>query len=214
MTLPARNLPNVYPSSHERYDTGIITGSLLWSDTKVVVDLLLEQKSPPEIREAVSVHNPLLRRTKNRSLKITSYLLNRYNRCPIGLLELIANPDSNTSKQAAFLASLLFSRFLRDFMNEVVCETLDGTPNHLLQPEFWRDFWSSCVSKEPELHELREKAVVEIRATLLRFLSEVGVLEGIRSRELQRITLTPHIQSVLGTPELSTLRFYLRSFVR
>jgi hypothetical protein len=213
MTLSAHDIPDTYSRFQERYDTGIITGALLWSDTKILASLLLEGKSPADIREAVSTNNSLLRRSKKRSSNVTSYLLQRFKACPDRLLELIVRSDSDTSKQAAFVASLITSRFLRDFMNEVVCEILEGATQQL-PSHFWGDFWGSCVSKDPELSKLRDKAVSEVRSTLLRFLVEVGILEGIRARELQRITLTPQIQAVLMSEELSTVRFYLRSFVR
>ena len=213
MNLPVHTLSDTAPHFSERYDTGIITGALLWSDTKILAALLLEGRSPADIREAVSANNSLLRQTKNRGSKITSYLLNRFKHCPKGLLELIVRSDSDTSKQAAFVATLITSRFLRDFMNEVVCEILEG-PTNQLPSHFWGDFWGSCVSKEPDLSELREKAVREVRSTLLRFLVEVGILGGIRARELRRITLTPQIRAVLISAELSAVRFYLRSFVR
>jgi hypothetical protein len=213
MNLPAHTFSDTAPHFSERYDTGIITGALLWSDTKILAALLLEGRSPADIREAVSANNSLLRRSKKRSSNVTSYLLQRFKACPDRLLELIVRSDSDTSKQAAFVASLITSRFLRDFMNEVVCEILEGATQQL-PSHFWRDFWGSCVSKDPELSELRDKAVREVRSTLLRFLVEIGILEGIRARELQRITLTPQIQAVLMSEELSTVRFYLRSFVR
>lgn len=213
MSLPATATPHIPRRSNDRFDSGIITGALLWEDSKVISALLLNGHTPAVIRAEVASNNSLLRHSKKRALNIASYLLQRFKTTPHKLIALINHSDSNTSKQAAFIASVLASRFLRDFMNEVVCEAFEKHGRRL-PTDFWIDFWATCVSKEPELAELRAKAVGEIRSTLLKFLAEVGILEGIRSRELQRITFTTPVLSALKTQELAGIKIYLRSFVR
>ncbi len=213
MSLPATATPHSPRRSNDRFDSGIITGALLWEDSKVISTLLLNGHTPAAIRAEVASNNTLLRHSKKRALNIASYLLQRFKATPHNILSLITHSDSTTSKQAAFIASILASRFLRDFMNEVVCEAFEKHGRRL-PTDFWIDFWATCASKEPELAELRAKAVSEIRSTLLKFLTEVGILEGIRSRELQRITFTAPILAALKRQELVEMQFYLRSFVR
>ena len=213
MSLPATATPHIPRRSSDRFDSGIITGALLWEDSKVISGLLVSGQSPATIRAEVATNNSLLRHSEKRALNVASYLLQRFKTSPHKLIALISHSDSTTSKQAAFIASVLASRFLRDFMNEVVCEAFEKHGRRL-PTDFWIDFWATCVSKEPALAELRVKAVSEIRSTLLKFLTEVGILEGIRSRELQRITFTTPILSALKTQELVGVQFYLRSFVR
>jgi Putative inner membrane protein (DUF1819) len=213
MRAAAQITTDSYQRSMDRYDTGVITGALLWEDSKILATLLLSNHSPDQIREAVVSHNPLLRRSKKRSLNVASYLLQRLKLCPKSLLELIAAPDSVASRQATFISALISSRFLRDFLNEVISDRLDSFDHHL-PSLFWDDFWSSCLSKESSLQSLRPKGVAEIRSTLLKFLVEVGILETSRSRELHRIRLVAPILLILSTSELEWIAPYLRGFLR
>ena len=195
------------------YGTGIITGALLWEDSKILAELLLSDHTHAQIRETVVSNNTLLRKSKKRSLNVASYLLQRLSSCPRPLLTMIAYADSISSRQASFVAALISSNFLRDFMNEVVCERLESF-DHRLPPHFWNDFWASCRSKESTLHSLREKGVAEIRSTLLKFLAEIGILESVRARELHQISLSSQVAALINTPELAWTRAYIRCFVR
>lgn len=208
----SRTAPRVR-RSQAMYDSNILTGALLWEDSRVICELLLQGHTPEAIRQEVVTSNALLRRSKKTALNITSYLLWRFRETPESLLSLVAHSDSVTSKQAVFISSILASRFLRDFMDEVVCEAIDRGCQRL-PTDFWLDFWGTCVSKEPELADLRPKAIGEIRGTLIKFLAELGIIEDTKALELRRINLTPPIIAILKTEELNEVRGYLRSFVR
>ena len=213
MSAVAQLTTESYRQSEDRYDTGIITGALLWEDSKVLTTLLISNRTPSEIRDTIVTNNCLLRRSKKRSLNIASYLLQRLKLCPRSLLEIIASPDSIASRQATFISALISSRFLRDFMHEVICDRLDSF-DHKLPSLFWNDFWSSCLSKEISLHSLRSKGVAEIRSTLLRFMVEIEVLENSKARELHRIRFVAPVLSILRTSELEWIKPYLRGFLR
>ena len=199
--------------SEESYDTNLITGALLWSDMKKLAGLLLSGTTAAELRSLVLQDNFLVRKSTKRSLNLLSYLLQRLSLSTSPLLELIANGDSISSRQAAFLCSLQNSRFLREFLFNIVCDKLESFHNHL-PPLFWEDFWNACVSKDHALQTLRQKAISELRSVLIQFLVEVEILDSLRSRELKHIRFTPSAAKVLKTAELSWLTPCVRSFVR
>ena len=197
----------------ESYDTNLITGALLWPDMKRLASLLAAGKSAAEVRGLVSQDNLLERKSTKRSLNVTSYLLQRLSLAPQLLLEIIANADSISSRQAALLVSLQNSRFLREFLTTVICDRLESF-NTNLPPLYWEDFWASCLSKDHCLQSLRPKAVTELRSVLIKFLVDVGILDSSRSRALVQIRLTPQVTQVLRTSELSWLLPCIKSFVR
>jgi len=202
-----------YSCIRQSYDTNLITGALLWSDTKKLAGLILAGKSVTDLRGLALKENILERKSSKTSLNVLSYLLQRLSPAPRQLLELIASGDSVSSRQAAFLCSLQNSKFLRDFLANVVCDKLASFHNHLA-PLFWEDFWNACVSKDSSLQALRPKAISELRAVLIKFLVEVEILDSLRSRALKHIRFTSQSTELLKLPELSWLIPCVRSFVR
>lgn len=197
----------------ESYDTNLITGALLWADMRKLAQLVCSGKSYLEIRQLVIEANLLQRKRTKTSLNIFSYLSQRISGAPEPLVMLIANGDSIVSRQASLLASLQSSRFLREFLGNVVCERLEGF-NPELPSLFWEDFWSTCLANDPSLQGIRPKTVSEIRTTLLKCLVEIEVLESSKSRALKAIRFHPQVLAVLESSELCWLKPYVRSFVR
>lgn len=197
----------------QSYDLHLITGALLWVDMRRLAQLVCAQKSYHEIRRIVLEENLLQRRRTKTALNIFSYLMQRISRSPSELIILLASTDSVVSRQASLLASLQASRFLREFMGNVVCDRLASfSPN--LPPLFWEDFWSSCLANEPSLQTIRPKTVSELRTTLLRCLVEMEILESSKSRILHAVSFHSDILMLLRVSQLSWLKPYVRSFIR
>jgi hypothetical protein len=126
---------------------------------------------------------------------------------------LIADGDSIISRQASLLAAMLASRFLREFFGNIVCDCLESF-NPSLPSLFWEDYWSTCVANDPSLNSVRPKAVNEIRATLLKCLVEVDVLESAKKVNLRAVRFQPQVTEILASTELMWLKPYVRSFTR
>lgn len=195
------------------YDTTLITGALLWADTKKLASLILEGTTAAELRALAIKENLFERKSKKTALNILSYLRQRLSAAPTSLLNLIAYDNSLASKQAVFIAAIQSSRFLREFISNVVCDKLESF-NPELSALFWEDFWSSCISKDHSLQNIRPKTVKEIRSNLLKFLVELEILESSKSRELKQIRFQPQILQALSTTELACLTPFVRSFVK
>lgn len=201
------------PSAMESYDTKLITAALMWADMRKLARLVCSGKSYAEIRQLVKEVNILQRKRTKTALNIFWYLSQRISGAPEHLLLLIADGDSVVSRQASLLASLQTSRFLREFLGNVVCERLESF-NPELPSLFWEDFWSSCLANDPALQGIRPKTVSELRQTLLKFLVEIEVLESYKSRSLKAVRFHPHVLMALKSSELSWLKPYVRSFAR
>ncbi len=197
----------------ESYDTNLITGALLWADMRKLSQLICSGHTPAEIRSLVVETNLLQRSRPKTSLNIYSYLSKRLSISPPSLIRLIADGNSIISRQAALLAAMQPSRFLREFLGTVVCDRLESF-NPSLSSLFWEDFWSSCVANDPSLLSVRQKAVNEIRSILLKFLVEVDILESPKEKALKAIRFHPNVAALLKSSELLWLKPYVRSFVR
>ena len=200
-------------SSGECYDTNLITGALLWADMRKLSRLICSGHTPGEIRTLVVEANLLERGRPKTALNIYSYLSQRLYISPPSLVRLIADGNSIVSRQAALLAAMQPSRFLREFLGTVVCDRLESF-NPSLPSLFWEDYWSSCVANDPALLSVRQKAVNEIRSILLKFLVEVDVLESPKEKALKAIRFHPQVAALLKSSELKWLKPYVRSFVR
>ena len=175
--------------------------------------LLCSGHTPAEIRSLVVEANLLQRSRPKTALNIYSYLSQRLNVSPRGLLHLIADGNSIVSRQAALLAAMQPSRFLREFFGTVVCDRLESF-NPALTSLFWEDYWSTCLANDPSLHSVRQKTVSEIRSTLLKVLVEVDVLESPKAKALKAVRFHPQVTALLKSSELMWLKPYVRSFVR
>jgi hypothetical protein len=174
--------------------------------------LICSGHTSAEIRSLVVEANLLQRSRPKTSLNIYSYLSQRLFISPLCLIRVIADSNSIVSRQAALLAAMQPSRFLREFFSTVVCDRLESF-NPALSSFFWEDFWSTCLANDPLLHSVRQKAVNEIRSTLLKVLVEVEVLESPKSRELKAVRFHPQVSALLKSSELMWLKPSVRSFI-
>ena len=174
------------------FDTKLITGNLLWHETQVVAEFVAQGLAKKEIRDRVLEENLLNRKTQKTAANIFSYLYQRITSTSPAVIELIANADAVTSKQATLVAAVSSSRILREFFRDVVSEKLESM-NPTLRPSYWRNFWRSCIAQAPELEKTREKTVDELRHKCLSFLVDFGILNEREGKDLLPFKLTPKV---------------------
>lgn len=178
------------------YDLKLHNGALLWHELKAVAQVMDIEKDKKKVREIVLKENLLHRKTAKTATNIFSYLYQRLQSTTPSIVNLVANSDSLTSKQACLVASVSGNRMLREFFRDVVSLKLESL-NPILPPSYWRSFWSSCVSKSPKLDSTREKTVDEIRQKTLSFLVDFNILDEKDSEELKPFKFTSKVQQIV-----------------
>lgn len=201
-----------YDLQNQAYDTKLVTGTLLWHETKTVAALILGGDTLSKIRSRVIKENLLHRNTEKTSANIFAYLSQRINAVPLGIVELIASGDMDPSKQATFVSAIAASRVLREFSRDLICDTIE---NHVysLPKTAWTDFWNACISKQPKLENTRLKTVSELKNSTFKILSEVSILTGADLLEIRPLKFTPELSSLIKTECSSSIKQSVRCFI-
>lgn len=194
------------------YDTSLLTGALLWHETKLVAVELVNGKTMKQIGDLVVSENLFLRSTAKTSSNIFSFIKRRLIACPEPLIRLISSSDMELSKQATFVAIVNSSRFVCEFLDEVVSEKLMSF-SPFLESNYWERFWQSCVSKDPSLSSTRLKSIESIKQVIKKILFEVGTVEQLRSFELKKVRLHPELSQFLKLHNDKELIYALRALI-
>jgi len=198
--------------SEQPYDIKLITGALLWHETKIAAHLMLKENSAAKARLTILKDNLFQRRSKKTASNILGLVIKRLESVPHDIVSLIASSDMELSKQATFVAALAESRFLREFVRDVVSEKLESFDNSI-SVGIWDQFWNSCVSKDPSLSEAREKSAKELRSTILKILVETGILERSSSKRFSSIKFLPELSKLVSELFSQEFKYCVRAFL-
>lgn len=194
------------------YKADIAGGSLKVYESRIIADLLLRKLPPADWRQAIEVDN-VLQKTSIGTAKRQASLIKARLKCMTSpLWELVRDGTKPVATQGVFAAAIAHSPLLRDFLLLYVRDRfrsgdLGLTRNH------WRSFVASCQERDPEMSEWSASTTDKLGDSVLRILTEVGMLtEGDRPA-LQPVHYEPEIMNYLRDPQFDEVRQAMQVFL-
>jgi hypothetical protein len=187
-----------------RYSASLTKGSLKVGEIRVVASLVHSGKSPSEVIEAILDSNLLQKRSPESSTTFGRYLLKRLGLCPKSLVTLIAHGTNREATQGAFIATLLESALMRDFLEHAVTG-IKGVGRTFLTNSDWTSFLEWLESQEPEVIRWTVSGRSKLRQNVLRVLAEAEILDSTKSMKFQSVRLEPSIRQCLLDPTLQSV---------
>lgn len=135
-------------------------------------------------------------RLQNLSVECLSYLLQ-------------ANPDDQ--KAIILLAILKTYLFIFEFILEVLKPKLD-VYDTILRDSDYLIFFENKASIHPELAALSDSTKAKIKQVLYRILAEAGLLDSVKSKNIQRPNVSSSIVELIRQDDPKWLKAFLHDF--
>jgi hypothetical protein len=194
------------------YKADIAGGSLKVYESRVIANLLLGRRSPAEWRQAIEVDNVLQKTSIGTAKRQASLIKARLKHMTPELWELVRDGTKPVATQAIFAAATAHSPLLRDFLVLYVRDRfLSG--ELALTRSHWRSFVASCRERDPEMSNWSVSTEGKLGDTVLRILTEVGMLSEGAKPSLQPVHYEPEIISYLNDPKFDEIRRAMQVFL-
>lgn len=188
-----------------RYNSDLSGGSLLVRESRVIVELLLNNVTDSEWHQAVHVDNRLQKRSPATAKRLARVLRKRLNRLAPPFWYALRDGDDELATQIAFVAALDRNLLLVEFMETVVRDAFVLRAGALARYQ-WLDFLEDCAFRDPSIADLAEISKKKIGQVVFRMLAEVGLLQSTRTLKLQHIVVRPEANSLLNSSHRDRIR--------
>ena len=194
------------------YKADIAGGSLKVYESRIIADLLLKTLPPFGWRRAIEVDNVLQKTSIGTAKRQASLIKARLKHMTPELWELVRDGTKPVATQAVFATAIAHSSLLRDFLILYVRDRfLSG--ELALSRSHWRSFVASCRERDPEMSDWSASTTDKLGDSVLRILTEVGMLSEGAKPTLQPVHYEPEIMSYLKDPKFAEVRRAMQVFL-
>lgn len=178
------------------YKADIAGGSLKVYESRIIADLLLRRLPAAEWRQAIEVDNVLQKTSIATAKRQASLIKARLKRMTPELWELVRDGTKPVATQAVFSAAIAHSSLLRDFLLLNVRDRF-RSGDLVLTRSHWRAFVASCQERDPEMSDWSGSTTDKLGDSVLRILTEVGMLSEGEKPSLQPVHYEPEVLNYL-----------------
>ena len=178
------------------YDSDLIGGSLLVRESRVIVELLLENADDAQWRQAIQAENRLQKRSPATAKRQASALRKRLARLDQPFWRALRDGDDELATQVAFVAALERNLLLVEFVETIVQDAFSLRAENLAQYQ-WTDFLEDRSHRDPAIEDWTEVSKKKMGQVVFRMLAEVGLLQSTRSLRLQHVLVRLEVNALL-----------------
>lgn len=174
----------------------LLGGPLMSRESRVIAELLLTDPDEQTWQEQIVGHNILQASSTNTAKRYAATIRLRLNTLDKSAWTLIAEGSERERQQLLFVALMLHSPVVKDFLAEVVND-LRRQFKEKLPGNSWNEFVNSQVRLHPVLASYSDSSIAKMGNNLVKALAEAGYVDTPRRRNLQAVYLLPETQAVL-----------------
>jgi len=194
------------------YKADIAGGSLKVYESRIIADLLLRRLPAADWRQAIEVDNVLQKTSIGTAKRQASLIKTRLKRMKPELWALVRDGSKPVATQAVFASAIAHSLLLRDFLliyvrDRFLSGDLGLTRNH------WRSFVASCQERDPEMSEWSASTTDKLGDSVLRILTEVGMLTDGERPTLQSVDFESEVMNCLTDQQFEEVRRAMQVFL-
>lgn len=180
----------------KKYNSSIVSGSLLMEESRKIADLLLKNIDSDQWYQAIVVENILQKRSPVTAKKQARLIKNRLILMDRALWLLVRDGSAQVASQALLSAAIKHSRLIGDFMSTVLRQHWQ-TFTKRIDLKDWNLYLEQCAQIDPEIDTWKETTRSKLKQVVFRILAEAKYIENTRSCNLIPVSLTPEIKSYL-----------------
>lgn len=182
----------------------LLGGPLMSREGRVIAELMLTDPDDSVWQEQIVEQNILQASSANTAKRYATTLRLRLNMLDKEAWELIAQGSERERLQLLFIALVLHSPIVADFLSEVIND-LRRQFKDKLPADCWETFVGDQLRQHPVLTRYSDSSIKKMGNNLVKALAEAGYLDTPRRRNLQAVYLLPETQAVLQRLEQQNL---------
>lgn len=194
------------------YKADIAGGSLKVYESRIIADLLLRRLPATEWRQAIEIDNVLQKTSIGTAKRQASLIKARLKLMTPELWALIRDGTKPVAIQAVFAAAIAHSSLLRDFLTLEVRDRF-RSGNLALTRSHWRSFVAACHERDPEMSVWSASTTDKLGDSVLRILTEVGMLSEGEKPTLQPVHYEPEVMNYLKTHDYGSVLTAMQAFL-
>lgn len=165
-------------------------------EMKQVCKLKIQGLSDRDIRETVIDENIFQYKKKSSLKRSLPYILKRVNVLDDKLRNMMIQEPFEVVKVINLYSILKTDQLFYEFMNEVVKEAFAKGEKELERKNV-NVFFSYKAEQSEFVANLAESTIKRLKSAYMKVLVEVGIVKGLRSRELHRLLIDEHVRKHL-----------------
>ncbi|WP_336732001.1 DUF1819 family protein [Pantoea ananatis] len=182
----------------------LLGGPLMSRESRIIAELMLVDPDEQNWQIQIVGHNILQASTTNTAKRYASTIKLRLNTLDKIAWMLIAEGSERERQQLLFVALILHSPIVKDFLSEVVND-LRRQFKEKLPMDSWGAFVASRLRQQPILTSYSDSSIKKMGNNLIKALAEAGYLDTPRRRNLQSVFLLPETRATLQRLEQQEL---------
>ncbi|MCB2290856.1 DUF1819 family protein [Clostridium sp. CS001] len=178
------------------YTSTLTSASFSYYELKQVLKLKVEGLSDKEIKDKVNEENIFQYKSKSSSNKIMSAIIVRVKVLDEYLIKTIISEPMEIGKIVNLYIIMKTNRLFFEFMNEVIRERLEFN-NDILEKKDINIFFIAKAEQSETVAQWSEVTNRKLKQVILKILTEVGILENIKTGKLSRLIIPPELKDYL-----------------
>ncbi|NCB40062.1 MAG: DUF1819 family protein [Erysipelotrichia bacterium] len=178
------------------YNGEIVAGSLLFTESRIIAQLFLEECDDSVWKQKLFSDNILQKRSQATIKRLVSLIKNRLNTLNPDAWKLIATGSFDAANQMLLASAIKHSRLLGDFMLKVVKAHISLFHNQISILD-WDKFLEECSHIDSQVSQWSDSTKEKLGQVVFRVLAEAKILENTRSKKILPFFLSPEVKSLL-----------------
>lgn len=179
-----------------KYQADLVAGSLMLPESRRVAALLLRKPTDAEWAHAVKVENILQKAAPSTAVRQARLIRLRLDPMGPAAWALVNAGDQEMASQTLFVAAMLHSQLLLDFVRNVVVGHHRRLETHL-HPREWDGFLADCAARDTDVATWTAVTRAKLLQVLIRILAEAKYIESTRSLRLRSPHVHPQVRRLL-----------------
>lgn len=173
-----------------------MAGALLVNESWKIARLMVGGLEKNELMEKVIRDNLLQKRSPSSTKRQASLIVNRLMTLPKPFWSMISDGSHDQATQALFCAAIKYSPILGDFVSTVVAGNMRVFKKELTHAQ-WDSYFEERAAIDPTLDSWSESTRGKVRQISFLILSQAGVIDSTRARNILPFHLLPTIRFML-----------------
>ena len=178
------------------YTATLTSDAFLYYELKQVLKLKTQGLSDAQIRETVIEDNIFQYKSKKSASRLLSSVMRRVRILDNELINMIIEEPMEVGKIVNLYIIMKTSRLFFEFMNEVIREKIEYN-YELLEKKDINIFFTAKAEQSEIVAGWSDVTARKLKQVILKILSEVGIVEDIKTGKLSRLIIPPELKDYL-----------------
>lgn len=178
------------------YTATLTSDAFLYYELKQVLKLKIQGFCDEEIRKVVIDENIFQYKSKKSASRLLSSVMRRVRILDDYLINTIINEPMEVGKIVNLYAIMKTNRLFFEFMNEVIREKLQYN-YEVLEKKDINIYFTEKSEQSEIVAGWSEMTIGKLKQVILKILTEVGIVENIKTCKLSRLIVPPELKEHL-----------------